>query len=61
MENVRGIKNIATHILKEFHDIGYIGEFFQLNAKDFGVPQNRERVFFYYLMNKDLIKLIKDY
>ena len=46
MENVRGIKNIATHILKEFHDMGYIGEFFQLNAKDFGVPQNRERIFF---------------
>lgn len=49
MENVRGILNKADEILEDFktvlnneYDIDYV----LLNAKDFGVPQNRFRVFF---------------
>ena len=52
MENVRGIKKIGSRIIKEFYDIGYRGEFYQLNAKDFGIPQNRERVFFLFFNEK---------
>lgn len=52
MENVRGIKKIGSRIINEFYDIGYRGEFYQLNAKDFGIPQNRERVFFLFFNEK---------
>ena len=52
MENVRGIKKIGKDIINEFYEIGYKGEFFQLNAKDYGIPQNRERVFFLFFNKK---------
>ena len=51
LENVRGLlshdggKTFAT-ILNSLHDVGYeYVEWQMLNSKDFGVPQNRERVF----------------
>ena len=31
--------------LKAMNDLGYISDFMVLNAKDYGIPQNRERVF----------------
>lgn len=54
MENVRLLTSmkdsdgtlIKHRILKTFKQHGYLSEFYELNAKDFGVPQHRERVFF---------------
>lgn len=50
LENVKGIlshekgKTFAT-ILNTLDELGYDAEWQVLNSKDFGVPQNRERVF----------------
>lgn len=50
MENVKGIKSISedfiSAIRKEFNDIGYNMEVYELNSANFGVPQNRNRVIF---------------
>jgi DNA (cytosine-5)-methyltransferase 1 len=54
MENVRLLTSmkdsdgslVKDRILKTFKQHGYVSEFYELNAKDFGVPQHRERVFF---------------
>lgn len=51
MENVVGIKSmkkgsIYTNIIDGFKDIGYKIESKILNAANYGVPQNRERVIF---------------
>jgi DNA (cytosine-5)-methyltransferase 1 len=48
MENVKGMINKSQEILEDFQDIlgfDYSIDMVLLNAKDFGVPQNRERVF----------------
>ncbi|EHU8364228.1 DNA (cytosine-5-)-methyltransferase [Listeria monocytogenes] len=50
LENVKGLlshnkgETFAT-ILTTLHELGYDAEWQILNSKDFGVPQNRERVF----------------
>ncbi|EAE1303579.1 DNA (cytosine-5-)-methyltransferase [Listeria monocytogenes] len=50
LENVKGLlshnkgETFAT-ILTALHELGYDAEWRILNSKDFGVPQNRERVF----------------
>lgn len=49
-ENVKGLLshdggNSMERICEELCDCGYAIDFEVLNAKDFGVPQNRERVF----------------
>jgi len=50
LENVKGLlshdkgRTFGT-ILSTFSELGYILEWQVLNSKDFGVPQNRERVF----------------
>lgn len=46
MENVRGMLNVVDQICEDFGRIGYTITARLLNAKDFGVPQNRERVIF---------------
>lgn len=54
MENVRLLTSmkdsngnlVKDHVLKTFKKHGYVSEFYELNAKNFGVPQHRERVFF---------------
>ncbi|MGV6808964.1 MAG: DNA (cytosine-5-)-methyltransferase [bacterium] len=54
MENVRLLtsmkdpngKLVSERILDTFQSIGYASNFFQLNAKDYAVPQHRERVIF---------------
>ena len=48
-ENVSGIlaprnKDAFTYILSQFEDIGYRVSYKLLNAKNFGVPQDRQRV-----------------
>src|SRR5690554_270653 len=48
MENVKGMMKKSNEILENFHSIlgaEYSIEMTLLNAKDFGIPQNRERVF----------------
>lgn len=50
-ENVKGIllgnaKKYVVEICKEFEKAGYYIQYFKLNAKNMGVPQSRERVFF---------------
>jgi DNA (cytosine-5)-methyltransferase 1 len=60
MENVEGITKVSENIYNEFNDIGYFGSHFVLNAKDFGIPQNRKRAFFIFFKGskkKNLIKL----
>lgn len=46
MENVKGMLNVANQVVEDFMEIGYFTSFMVLNAKDYGVPQNRERIFF---------------
>jgi len=48
MENVKGMMNKYDEILNDFENIignDYSIDMVLLNAKDFGIPQNRERVF----------------
>ena len=46
MENVRGMLNAKKQIIQDFERIGYSAEAHIVNARDFGIPQNRERVIF---------------
>lgn len=46
MENVKGMKKVLAEIKEDFINIGYSVEARILNAKDFGIPQNRERLIF---------------
>ena len=46
MENVRGMLGVKNQIVEDFNAIGYSATAHLLNAKDFGIPQNRERVIF---------------
>jgi DNA (cytosine-5)-methyltransferase 1 len=56
LENVRGMVSLndgafVKDILKRFGQLGYSIDYRVLNAADFGVPQNRFRVFFVGFMN----------
>lgn len=46
MENVKGMKSVSSQVIEDFTNIGYKVSCRILNAKDFGVPQNRERLIF---------------
>lgn len=46
MENVKGMLSVADQVKEDFETIGYTVECKILNAKDFGVPQNRERLIY---------------
>jgi len=46
---------VSKRILDTFEKIGYLSTFYNVNAKDFGVPQHRERVIFI-AVRKDLKK-----
>jgi DNA (cytosine-5)-methyltransferase 1 len=51
LENVKGLlskrhKVTFDKIISELNRIGYLVNWKVLNSKDFGIPQNRERVFF---------------
>jgi DNA-cytosine methyltransferase len=45
MENVKGMLKVKAQVIEDFNKIGYEAEAYVLNAKDFGVPQNRERIY----------------
>lgn len=46
MENVKGMLSVANQVIEDFNRIGYSVAAHVLNAKDFGVPQNRERLIY---------------
>lgn len=46
MENVKGMLPVAGQVKEDFEKIGYTLEYHILNAKDYGVPQNRERLIY---------------
>lgn len=46
MENVKGMLNVASQVVEDFKEIGYFTSYIVINAKEYGVPQNRERIFF---------------
>lgn len=48
MENVKGMLPISHQVVEDFHSLyhDYNVHYEVLNAKDFGVPQNRERLIF---------------
>lgn len=46
MENVKGMLPHAEEIVGDFKKIGYIAKYEIFNAKDFGIPQNRERLIY---------------
>lgn len=52
MENVKALgclskfEDVRRELLRRFQVLGFSVNIFVLNAKDFGVPQSRERVFF---------------
>jgi len=46
MENVKGMMSVAEQVKEDFQAIGYSVECQVLNAKDYGVPQNRERLIY---------------
>ena len=57
-ENVKGLLTIDKgetfeNIMKELSDLGYYVDFRIFNSKEHGIPQNRERVF-YFGIRKDL-------
>ena len=46
MENVKGMLSVKDQVIEDFEAIGYKVVAKILNAKDFGVPQNRERLIY---------------
>ena len=46
MENVKGMSKVANQIKEDFEKIGYKVDYEVLQAIEFGIPQNRERLIF---------------
>ena len=46
MENVKGMQSVASQVIEDFNRIGYNVDCRVFNAKDYGVPQSRERLIF---------------
>ena len=61
IENVVGIKTRANDILTKLDEIGYQADFRILQAHDFGVPQNRRRVFFFAIKKNQNRNLIENF
>ena len=59
LENVKGLltkrhKTTLSTILGSLEDLGYRVGYKLLNTKDYGIPQNRERVWIYATLNPDV-------
>lgn len=57
-ENVKGLadprnKQALHYILKRIHDAGYFANYYVLNSFDYGVPQNRIRIYIVGFHNKE--------
>jgi DNA (cytosine-5)-methyltransferase 1 len=52
MENVLGIRRIASQIIEDFDSIGYHIDYRVFDSSDFGIPQYRKRVIFIGVPNK---------
>lgn len=64
LENVKGLLQkkhylFYEHIQNELKRIGYYVHIKVLNTKDYGIPQNRERVYFICFRNEEEYKLFK--
>lgn len=63
MENVKGMLSVSNQVKEDFRAIGYEVECHVLNAKDYGVPQNRERLIYIGnrlgINNEDIFEEIK--
>lgn len=46
MENVKGMLPFSSQVVNDFEAVGYTSDFRLLNAKAFGIPQNRERLIY---------------
>lgn len=46
MENVKGMLKVKGQVIEDFRKIGYETTAHVLNARDYGVPQNRERLIY---------------
>ena len=46
MENVKGMYPVSAQVIEDFNSIGYDVSCRVFNAKNYGVPQNRERLIF---------------
>lgn len=46
MENVKGMLKVKDQVIEDFSKIGYKTTAHVLNARDYGVPQNRERLIY---------------
>lgn len=46
MENVKGMLKVKDQVIEDFRKIGYETTAHVLNARDYGVPQNRERLIY---------------
>lgn len=60
LENVKGLLTLdkgafKEDIIKKFSKLGYTVEYKILNASDYGVPQNRNRVFFVGMKDKKFV------
>ena len=60
LENVKGLLTLnkgkfKEDIIKRFTKLGYVVDYKILNSADYGVPQNRNRVFFVGIKNKKFI------
>lgn len=58
LENVKGLTTLSggafrDDIILRFENLGYRVKYEIVNAADFGIPQNRERVFFVGIKNKE--------
>ena len=64
MENVKGMLSVKNQVIEDFESVGYTVAARILNAKDFGVPQNRERLIYIGnrvgIDNEDIFKKIVD-
>lgn len=63
VKNLTGKKHIDKFhmILNDFTELGYTNYWAVLNAKDFGVPQNRERVFIISILGDDYFEFPKGF